>query len=147
MATRTTGNRNNNANRNTANRNTGNRNNNGSRQRTNSTNSTNRRNTSSSSNAQVRQQPVEANVGASDWWHAFTKSMFFKPCMTIFVILILFGLNMLISLNKFDKFFAICGLEIIVAAFFWIIKLVLSSSSNSSGRVDNTNDNNTSEGN
>ncbi|MCR5617323.1 MAG: hypothetical protein K6F83_03430 [Clostridiales bacterium] len=63
----------------------------------------------------------------SDYFHAFSKSRFFAPVVMIIVILAVFGIDLLISLNKYDRFFKILGIEILIAAVILVIMLALSS--------------------
>ena len=71
--------------------------------------------------------PVDEKSQFSDYFHAFTKSRFFKPVLIVLIILILFGIDLLISMNNYDKFFKIWGIEMIVAAVILAIALALTS--------------------
>ncbi len=64
--------------------------------------------------------------GAADYFHAFSKSRFFKPLITIVIVLAVIGLDLLISWNKYERFFGIVGIEIIIVALILAIKLAMS---------------------
>ena len=64
--------------------------------------------------------------GAADYFHAFSKSRFFKPLVNIVIVLAVIGLDLLISWNKYDRFFGIVGIEIIIVALVLAIKLAMS---------------------
>ena len=64
--------------------------------------------------------------GAADYFHAFSKSRFFKPIVNTVIVFAVVGLDLLISWNKYDRFFGIIGIEIIIFALVLAIKLAMS---------------------
>lgn len=87
-------------------------------------------------NAPVPSTTIDERSHFSDYFHAFTKSRFFKPVLIVLVILIVFGIDLLISFNNYDKFFKIWGIEMIVAAVILAIALALSSNKHEKKEVD-----------
>ena len=85
-----------------------------------------------------RQEPVisENKSNPADYFHAFSRSRFFKPVVTVLAILVVFGIDLLISLNHYDKFFKIMGIEIILVAVILVIILAISTSR--SGKKETT---------
>ena len=85
-----------------------------------------------------KQEPIitENKSNSVDYFHAFSRSRFFKPVITILVILVVFGIDLLISLNHYDKFFKIMGIEIILVAVVLVIILAISTSR--SGKKETT---------
>lgn len=86
--------------------------------------------------APVPSTTIDERSHFSDYFHAFTKSRFFKPVLIVLVILIVFGIDLLISFNNYDKFFKIWGIEMIVAAVILAIALALSSNKHEKKEVD-----------
>ena len=80
--------------------------------------------------------PSDEKSGFADYFHAFTKSKFFKPVIIIFVILVLFGIDLLISFNNYDKFLKIWGIEMIIAAVILAIALALTSNKTDKKEVE-----------
>lgn len=70
---------------------------------------------------------AEPKSTAVDYFHAFSKSRFFKPVVAVLIVLVVIGLDFLISWNKFDRFFKILGIEILITAVILVLKLALSS--------------------
>ena len=70
---------------------------------------------------------AEPRSTAADYFHAFSKSRFFKPVVTVLIVLIVIGLDLLISWNKYDRFFKILGIEILITAVILVLKLALTS--------------------
>ena len=70
---------------------------------------------------------AEPRSTAADYFHAFSKSRFFKPVVTVLIVLIVIGLDLLISWNKYDMFFKILGIEILITAVILVLKLALTS--------------------
>ena len=63
---------------------------------------------------------------AADLWDMFRGSKAFIPVVTVVSILLLIGLDLLFSLNNYELFFKILGVELIIAFAFWIINLIVS---------------------
>ncbi len=97
--------------------------------------STKSKNTTKSSKQQV---PVSNSIGFADHFHAFAKTRFFKFCIFILVFAAIIGLDLLISWNKFDTFFLIWGIEVIAAAVFYILSLIIGKNKTSDN--DNSNE-------
>ena len=53
------------------------------------------------------------------------------PLIVIAGILVLVGIDLLISWNDFSRFFKILGIELLVAVIVWILKLVFAKSKSS----------------
>lgn len=75
-----------------------------------------------------RRQPAPQQSGpsAADIWDMFKGSRFFFPVITIVAIFLIIGLDLLFSLNNFELFFKILGVELIIAFAVWIINLMVS---------------------
>ncbi len=94
------------------------------------TNTSARRKNSSSKKTQTQVAPAKSVSGA-DYFHAFTKTRFFKILLSVFIIAAIIGLNLLISWNNFDRFFLILGIELIVSIIVWSVKVFVDSSKES----------------
>lgn len=60
-----------------------------------------------------------------DFWHAFSRTRFFRPIMTILIIDIVVLIDLLFAWNDYTKFFIILGCEIILIAIFSVFKLAI----------------------
>ena len=58
------------------------------------------------------------------------------PLIFIAAILVIVGIDLLLSWNDFSGFFKILGIELLVAVVVWILKLVFSKSKTSDDSVD-----------
>ena len=58
------------------------------------------------------------------------------PLIFIAAILVIVGIDLLLSWNDFSGFFKILGIELLVAVVVWILKLVFSKSKSSDDSVD-----------
>ncbi|MBO7426085.1 MAG: hypothetical protein J6U23_10430 [Clostridiales bacterium] len=85
--------------------------------------------TAKTKTAAPKQAPkqVEPKSTAVDYFHAFSKSRFFKPVVAVLIVLVVIGLDLLISWNKYDRFFKILGIEILITAVILVLKLALTS--------------------
>ncbi|MBP5655540.1 MAG: hypothetical protein J6X33_08510 [Clostridiales bacterium] len=80
------------------------------------------RSRSSASSSRSRQKaPQKGSVGFGDYLHMFIRSKAFVPIITILVIGLIIGLDFLFSMNDFNKFFTILGVELLIALVCWII--------------------------
>lgn len=79
------------------------------------------------SNARKKPAPQQqSGPTAADLWDIFRGSKAFIPVVTVVSILLLIGLDLLFSLNNYDTFFRILGVELIIAFAVWIINLIVS---------------------
>ena len=58
------------------------------------------------------------------------------PLIFIAAVLVIVGIDLLLSWNDFSGFFKILGIELLVAVVVWILKLVFSKSKTSDDSVD-----------
>jgi hypothetical protein len=58
------------------------------------------------------------------------------PLIVIAGILVLVGIDLLISWNDFSRFFKILGIELLVAVIVWILKLVFAKSKSSEDQAE-----------
>ena len=58
------------------------------------------------------------------------------PLIFIAAILVIVGIDLLLSWNDFSGFFKILGIELLVAVVIWILKLVFSKSKTSDDTAD-----------
>lgn len=80
------------------------------------------RSRSSASSSRSRQSaPKKDAVGFGDYFHMFMKSKASVPVITILVIAVIIGLDFLFSMNDYNKFFTILGVELLIALVCWII--------------------------
>ena len=70
---------------------------------------------------------TEPKSTIADYFHAFSRSRFFKPVVAVLIVLVVIGLDLLISWNKYDRFFKILGIEILITAVILVLKLALTS--------------------
>jgi len=78
-----------------------------------------------------------SDVTFSDWWHWFSSTKIFFPIMTILVIAVMVGIDLLVSWNNFTRFFMILGIEIIVAVIIWVCAMFFSLSAEKKKSNDN----------
>lgn len=58
------------------------------------------------------------------------------PLIVIAGILVVVGIDLLISWNDFSRFFKILGIELLVAVVVWVLKLVFSKAQSSDDQVE-----------
>ena len=58
------------------------------------------------------------------------------PLIFIAAVLVIVGIDLLLSWNDFSGFFKILGIELLVAVVVWILKLVFSKSKTADDSVD-----------
>jgi len=51
----------------------------------------------------------------------FIRSKAFVPVITVVIIALIIGLDFLFSMNDYNKFFTILGVELLIALICWII--------------------------
>jgi hypothetical protein len=85
-----------------------------------------RKTSSSSSRKRTTSKSSSVTSTAVDYYHAFSKTRFFVPVMTVVVLTVLILLDLLFSLNDYDRFFKILGFELLIVGIIWVIGLVLS---------------------
>ncbi|MCR4688607.1 MAG: hypothetical protein K5745_03540 [Saccharofermentans sp.] len=85
---------------------------------------------SSSNSARSKKQPVKAEpeVTFKDLFHRFSKTRIFKPLLTIVIIFVIIGLDLLISWNSYNTFFMLLGIELLISLVVWIFFLLKSAS-------------------
>ena len=90
-----------------------------------------RRNSSTSTRtkSQSKPQSKKNTSGVADYFHAFSKTKFFAPVLTIVIIFVGVLLDVLFAWNNYDRFFLILGIELVVVAIAWIILLLVNLSS------------------
>ncbi len=119
----------------------------GNNSRSRSTSSSSRSNSSRKPSTKSTNSSKKAVISAEeeflsfgDYWHAFTKTRFFKPVMTIVVLVLIVLIDLLISWNYFDRFFTILGIELIIVSLLWVIGLVFNISSDHNNTAPEVND-------
>ena len=106
--------------------------------------STTRRTTSSgrkpASNSRSRSSRSMQPVQEKSLLEKFISSSFMgkmaMPLIFIAAVLVIVGIDLLLSWNDFSGFFKILGIELLVAVVVWILKLVFSKSKTSDDSVD-----------
>ena len=85
----------------------------------------------SSSSRKRTTTPAPQESGASEVVKKFASSKVAKPLIFIAAVLLITGIDLLVSWDKFELFFKILGIEVLAAAIVWIIlTLVFSSKKN-----------------
>ena len=76
--------------------------------------------------------PVNEGSGFGDLVRKFASSKASKPIIFIAVVLLIVGIDLLVSWDKYAMFFKILGIEVLLAVIVWVIlTLVFSSKKNS----------------
>lgn len=92
-----------------------------------SSSKTTRSNTSRKTTAKSKPVPQESGSGFSDLFGKFASSKAAAPLIFIGAVLLIVGIDLLVSWNKFEMFFKILGVEILIAVVVWgIMTLVFS---------------------
>ena len=92
---------------------------------------TSRSTSSRATSTRKKAAPEPQESGASEVVKKFASSKAAKPLIFIAAVLLITGIDLLISWDKFEMFFKILGIEVLVAAVIWIIlTLVFSSKKN-----------------
>ena len=90
------------------------------------------RSTSSRKTSPRYSAPVQEESGFVSAVKAFAASKASSPIIFIASVLLIVGIDLLISWDRYDMFFKILGLEVLLAVIVWVIlTLVFSSKKNS----------------
>ena len=92
------------------------------------------------SSSRKQPAPQQSGPSAADIWEMFKGSKFFAPVITIVAIFLMIGLDLLFSWNKFELFFKILGVELIIAFAVWIINLMISLGKDNKNNTDTGSD-------
>ena len=65
--------------------------------------------------------PVNEGSGFGDFVRKFASSKAAKPIIFIAVVLLIVGIDLLISWDKYAMFFKILGIEVLLAVIVWVI--------------------------
>ena len=79
------------------------------------------RSTSSRSSTRKTTSPVQAESGSVSLFSKFASSRAALPLIFIGAVILITGIDLLISWNKYDMFFKILGVEILIAVVVWVI--------------------------
>ena len=74
-------------------------------------------------------QPEES--GAKEAFKKFTASKASGPLIFIASVILLVGIDLLVSWDKYELFFKILGVEVLIAVFIWVILTLVFSSKKS----------------
>lgn len=69
----------------------------------------------------TRSTPVQTESGFSSAFSKFASSKAAKPLIFLAVVILVVGIDLLVSWNKYEMFFKILGVEILIAVVIWII--------------------------
>ena len=95
------------------------------------TRSTSSRGSSSRGNSK-KSAPVQEESGFAGIVKKFASSKAASPIIFIAAVLLIVGIDLLVSWNKYELFFKILGIEVLIAVVVWIIlTLVFSRKTNS----------------
>ena len=88
----------------------------------------------------ARSAPIQTESGFSSAFSKFASSKAAKPLIFLAVVILIVGIDLLVSWNKYEMFFKILGVEILIAVVIWIILTLVFSkragSDSSSSPVD-----------
>ena len=88
----------------------------------------------------ARSAPVQTESGFSSAFSKFASSKVAKPLIFLAVVILIVGIDLLVSWNKYEMFFKILGVEILIAVVIWIVLTLVFSkragSDSSSSPVD-----------
>ena len=81
--------------------------------------------------------PAQSGSGLSDAFGKFASSKAASPLIFLAAVFLIVGIDLLVSWNKFEMFFKILGIEILVAVVIWgILTLVFSRKSSNTEPED-----------
>ncbi|MBR2821488.1 MAG: hypothetical protein IKD91_06400 [Clostridiales bacterium] len=80
-----------------------------------------RSNTSRGSSSRRTSAPMPEETGFAAAFNKFATSKAATPLIFIAAVILIVGIDLLISWNKFELFFKILGIEILIAVVVWII--------------------------
>jgi hypothetical protein len=69
----------------------------------------------------ARSAPVQTESGFSSAFSKFASSKVAKPLIFLAVVILIVGIDLLVSWNKYEMFFKILGVEILIAVVIWIV--------------------------
>ena len=69
----------------------------------------------------ARSAPVQTESGFSSAFSKFASSKVAKPLIYLAVVILIVGIDLLVSWNKYEMFFKILGVEILIAVVIWIV--------------------------
>ena len=78
------------------------------------------RSSSSRSNSR-KNAPVREDTGFAEVVKKFASSKAASPIIFIAAVLLIVGIDLLVSWNKYDLFFKILGIEVLIAVVVWVI--------------------------
>ena len=79
------------------------------------------RTTTQRSSARRTAPPVQVESGVSSLFSKFASSKAAKPLIFIAAVILITGIDLLVSWNKYEMFFKILGIEILIAVVVWVI--------------------------
>ena len=83
--------------------------------------SNSRSNSGRKTSSRGRSAPVKEESGFTGIINKFAASKAAMPVIFLGVVILIVGLDLLISWNKFEMFFKILGIELLIAAFVWAL--------------------------
>ena len=93
--------------------------------------SNSRSNSGRKTSSRSRSTPVQEDSGFVKVINRFAASKAAMPVIFLAVVILIVGLDLLISWNKFEMFFKILGIELLIAAIVWgIMTMVFSGRKN-----------------
>ena len=93
--------------------------------------SNSRSNSERKTSSRGRSAPVKEESGFAGIINKFAASKAAMPVIFLGVVILIVGLDLLISWNKFEMFFKILGIELLIAAIVWgIMTMVFSGRKN-----------------
>ena len=85
---------------------------------------------SNTSRRTTKSAPVETGSAAAEAFKKFASSRASMPLIFIAAVLVITGIDLLVSWNKFELFFKILGVEILIAVAVWIVMTLVFSRKN-----------------
>ena len=95
------------------------------------------RSTSSRKTSTRYSAPVQEESGFVSAVKAFAASKASSPIIFIASVLLIVGIDLLISWDRYDMFFKILGIEVLLAVIVWVILTLVFSSKKNSDPDDN----------
>ena len=99
------------------------------------TRSTSSRSSSSRGNSR-KNAPVKEDTGFAGVVKKFASSKAASPIIFIAAVLLIVGIDLLVSWNTYDLFFKILGIEVLIAVVVWVILTLVFSRKNTAGSED-----------
>lgn len=69
----------------------------------------------------AKSAPVQTESGFSSLFNRFASSKAATPLIFLASVILIVGIDLLVSWNKYEMFFKILGVEILIAVVIWII--------------------------